>query len=216
MFFYLFISETLCAFLKVQTKHTSCTTPSLPARSQIWQGDDFVKFEKEPSVVIDGYSLSVRYLCSRPCVVGVEVVAPTEWRTGPLVFQKTWMNQHHFGSLRRRSLPLRFPAAMAYQTDFYVRHSIDAQDVMLRAWLDHLGRTNGSIGGLNAYHTSLAHVFSILRTLPASKRPVKQHRSCLSWGPELLWKLNHNRLNWCPHESGQDLHSGWWGLYVTT
>ncbi|XP_048866749.1 protein sel-1 homolog 3 isoform X1 [Brienomyrus brachyistius] len=186
----------------VQSKNTSCITPSLPARSQIWQGDDFVKFENEPSVVIDGYSLSVRYLCSSPCVVGVEVVAPTEWRTGPLVFQKTWTNQHHLGSVRRHSLPLRFPAAMAYQTDFFVRHSIDAQDVMLRAWLDHLGRVNGSIGGLNAYHTSLTHVFRILRTVPASERPVMQHGTCLSWGPELLWKLNRNRLNWCPHESG--------------
>uniref|UniRef100_A0A8C9SAK7 Uncharacterized protein n=1 Tax=Scleropages formosus TaxID=113540 RepID=A0A8C9SAK7_SCLFO len=183
-------------------RNTSCTTPSLlpPNGSASW--GDYVKFINAPSRVIDGYDLSVRYLCTRPCVVGVDVVAPSEWRSGPLVFQRTWTSvPGPQGAARRHSLRLRFPAAMAYQRDFFIRSPIDTHDMILRAWLDHVERPNGSVGGLDSYHGALVQTFLVLEVLPPSERPVKQHRTCLSWGAELMWILSRDKGGWCPRES---------------
>ncbi|KAJ8397472.1 hypothetical protein AAFF_G00437480 [Aldrovandia affinis] len=191
-----------------QCRNTSHTTPALrhPGAAAIAAGD-FVRFDNAPDVVIDGYNLSVRYLCSRPCVVQVEVLVSSGRRNGVPTFRRSWRQQKRLDMPRTRPQVLRFPDAVAYRSDFFVRRTAYAPDVMLRAWLNHLVGRPGEEGSVHGdgsgYHQALARTFRLLETVPPSLRPAKQHTACLSWGAGLMWQLtNQMQVRKCPLESG--------------
>ncbi|KAJ8337661.1 hypothetical protein SKAU_G00366270 [Synaphobranchus kaupii] len=183
--------------------YQTTTTPEHPGEVAT---EDFVRFGNAPDVVIDGYVLSVLYRCSRPCAVRVEVLASYGLRTGVTVFRRSWTRRKRLSAPRTRPLVLRIPDAIAYRQDYFVRRTVDASDVTLMAWIDHLERPEGGEAGLHgdgSYHQAPALAFRILASVPPYLRPVKKHNKCPSWGAELRWQLtNQTQDRQCLKESG--------------
>ncbi|XP_035270956.1 protein sel-1 homolog 3-like [Anguilla anguilla] len=188
-----------------QSSSTSRATPTPQDPGRV-RREDFVRFGNAPDVVIDGYVLSVLYRCSRPCVVHVEVLASSALRTGVTIFRKSWTRRKQMDTPRTHPLVLRFPDAVAYRRDYFNRHTVDASDVMLRAWLSHLEGPEEGEGGLHgngSYHQARARAFRLLGSVPPPLRPVKKHDKCPSWGAELLWQLtSQTQARRCVTESG--------------
>ncbi|KAI1888742.1 hypothetical protein AGOR_G00171860 [Albula goreensis] len=184
--------------------HTA-PTPTQTGSGEAAPGGDFIRFLNAPNVVKDGHNLWVEYFCSQPCMVQVEVLASFRGKTGVAVFRRKWARQKPLAMPRTHSLVLRFPDSVAYRRDFFIRHTVDAHDVMLRAWLHHTGGPGSSEGGLHdndSYHLALARTVMPLATKPPSLRLAKQHHTCLSWGAELMWVLtNQAKGKQCPQES---------------
>ncbi|KAG7488323.1 hypothetical protein MATL_G00032610 [Megalops atlanticus] len=184
-----------------QGRNTSHTTPTAKHPAGEATEGDFIRFDHAPDAVIDRYNLSVQYLCSRPCLLGVEVVASVGRRSGVVIFRRRWTQREWLGMPTTHPLLLRFPDALAYRRDFFIRRSVDAYDVMLRAWLDHLGRHSEAGPRAGGYHQALTRVFKVLQSMPPTLRPLKQHGACPSWGAELTWQVTRDRARQCPLES---------------
>ncbi|MGH0154707.1 UNVERIFIED_CONTAM: hypothetical protein FKN15_055980 [Acipenser sinensis] len=90
---------------------------------------------------------------------------------------------------------------MVYREDFFIRHSIIVQSVMLRAWIVHSHNYNHSTGYRDGYQQAVNKTYSILKSLPPYQRPFKKHNKSLQWGAKLMWRLTENRINQCPHET---------------
>ncbi|MGH0149211.1 UNVERIFIED_CONTAM: hypothetical protein FKN15_020374, partial [Acipenser sinensis] len=160
-----------------------------------------IQFNNDPEHVVDNYNLSIEYFCSNPCVVGVEVLASSELKTAMHIFRKRWKHVKPFRITRTRTVQLRFPSVMVYREDFFIRHSIIVQSVMLRAWIVHSHNYNHSTGYRDGYQQAVNKTYSILKSLPPYQRPFKKHNKSLQWGAKLMWRLTENRINQCPHET---------------
>lgn len=158
--------------------------------------DNFIGFDSAPDKVADGSVVRVRYLCSRPCQLGVEVVASTFRKTDLVVFRRKW-NSSVPQVYRVHQVQLKWPPSILYRHDFFNRRVLDAQNVTLCAWLDHL--IDGS--GHGTYHESSLRSCKVLQIKPLSERP-----ACPSWSTQLIWRMTSNRIHHCPHESGQTLN----------
>ncbi|KAJ8277146.1 hypothetical protein GJAV_G00071950 [Gymnothorax javanicus] len=148
---------------------------------------DLVKFENAPDEVIHGYNLSVLYQCSHASVVHVEVLA-----YGKAIFRTGWTCQTPMAEPRTHSALLRFPDALLYKPDYFIRHPLDTSEVMLRAWIEPLETPEGDeapLHGKGLYHRAPASTSRLLPTVPPSQRPFKKHNKCPSWGAELVWQL---------------------------
>ncbi len=163
--------------------------------------DNFIGFDSAPDKVVDGSAVRVQYQCSRPCQLAVEVVVSTLRKTDLVVFRRKWISSTP-QVYRVHQVLLRFPPSILYQQDFFNRHVLDAQNVTVRAWLDHLN--DGSEPG--TYHSSMLRIYKMLQKKPLSERPTKPPTECPSWSAHLMWQMTRNRIYHCPHETGQTLN----------
>ncbi|XP_074523997.1 protein sel-1 homolog 3 [Halichoeres trimaculatus] len=169
------------------------STPSAqPAESQ---PDNFIEFHSAPDGVVDGSVVRVRYQCSRPCQLTVEVVVSTLRKTDSVVLRKKWISSAPRVYRIHRVL-LTLPPSILYQQDFFNRRVLDTQNVTVRAWLDHL---NDSTTG--TYQGAVLRVYKMLKTTPLSERPAKPPTGCPSWSAHQMWQISRNRIHQCQHES---------------
>nr|XP_055045216.1 protein sel-1 homolog 3 isoform X1 [Misgurnus anguillicaudatus] len=168
----------------------------LPAADRTHHGD-FVQFGNAPDMVTQRCTVHVHYNCSAACGVGVEIVLSTPTRTNVTVYRRKWTNLKGFGKPRSRKILLVFPPAIVYRRDFFMRRPVEAHDVVLRSWLFHLGKKDIGKG----YNQSLVRTSTVLRTLPVSERPARPQTRSVSWEAWLMWQLNKDAVEKCPHES---------------
>lgn len=189
-------------------RQTSLTTSVLPSAEQSATYTDFIYFTAFEGSVRNVSEVSVEYLCSQPCVVNLEAVVSSEFRSGIPVYKKRWRNEKHLHTSRTQIVHVKFPSIMVYRDDYFIRHPISVSTVILRAWITH--RHSG--GGLNVRgEENLLHAvaknYTLLQTVPPFERPFKDHQVCLEWNMDYLWSLWANRIPQCPLESGRSLAS---------
>ncbi|XP_047423239.1 protein sel-1 homolog 3 isoform X1 [Sciurus carolinensis] len=182
-------------------RQTSLTTSVIPQAEQSATYKDFIYFTVLEGNVRNVSEVSVEYLCSRPCVVSLEAVVSSEFRSSIPVYKKRWKNEKHLHTSRRQIVPVRFPSIMVYRDDYFIRHSIAVSTVVLRAWISH---QHGG-GDLNVtWEENLLHAvaknYTLLQTVPPFERPFKDHQVCLEWNVDYIWNLWANRIPQCPLE----------------
>ncbi|KAM7388614.1 hypothetical protein PAMP_024779 [Pampus punctatissimus] len=179
------------AILMGQATSSSQSGESLP--------DNFIGFDSAPDKVVDGTVVRVRYRCSKQCQLAVEVVVSTLKKTDLVVYRRKWISSaarvYRFQQVR-----LSFPPSIFSQHSLFNKHIVEAENVTLRAWLDHLH--DGS--GPGTYHGSIVRIYKVLQIMPLSKRPTKPPTECISWSTQLMWQMTRNRIHQCPHEPGED------------
>uniref|UniRef100_A0A3Q1DGD8 Uncharacterized protein n=1 Tax=Amphiprion ocellaris TaxID=80972 RepID=A0A3Q1DGD8_AMPOC len=169
---------------------------SIPTHSDEMLRDNYIGFDSVPDKVVDGSVVRVRYRCSRPCRLAVEVVVSTLRKTDLVVFRRKWISSTP-RVYRIHQVLLRLPPSISYQRDFFNRNILDTQDVTVRAWLDCF--KNGSL--LSTYRSSMLRIYKVLKIMPLSERPSKPPAGCPSWSAQLMWQMTSNRIHQCPHES---------------
>ncbi|KAK9518893.1 hypothetical protein VZT92_021660 [Zoarces viviparus] len=157
---------------------------------------DFIGFASAPDKVAHGSVVRVRYRCSGPCQLAVEVVVSTLRETDFAVFRRKWIGSTS-GVYRIHQVPLGLPPSVLYQHDFFNRRVLRTLNVTVRAWLDHLD--DGGEPG--TYRDSTVRVYKELQVEPLSERPAKPPTECPSWSAQLVWQTTRNRVRQCPHES---------------
>nr|XP_033477060.1 protein sel-1 homolog 3-like isoform X1 [Epinephelus lanceolatus] len=176
-----------CVLPAISTS-SSQTGESLP--------DNFIGFDSAPDKVADGSVVRVRYRCSKPCRLALEVVVSTLRKTDLVVFRRKWISSTT-RVYRIHQVLLRLPPSILYQHDFFNRHILDAQNVTVRAWVDHLNYGREP----RTYQGSMLRIYKTLQTEPLSERPTKPPTECPSWSAHLRWQMTRNRTHHCPHES---------------
>lgn len=166
---------------------------------------DFLHFDSAPDTITVNSSVQMSYTCSRACRVGIEIVLSTSKTVGLVTFRRSWTHVKQLKNTRTRTIQLNFPPAVVYKRDFFFRRTVEARDVMLRAWLVHLDgeESNSSHAGVSYYEQSMVRMFKTLRTVPASERPAKSTNRCVSWGVELMWNRTKDRIEKCAPDSGE-------------
>ncbi|XP_061849374.1 protein sel-1 homolog 3 isoform X2 [Colius striatus] len=193
----LFLTNFVPSFGK-ETLRTTAVTP------QFEQNVDYVDFihlnilEKK---VLNNSEVSVQYLCSKPCIVNLEAVASSEFRTGVPVYRKRWKDEKNLYVSRTRQIHLKFPSIMVYRDDYIIRNSIIVHSVILYAWISHKAVNSYDVEQSEDYQGAVAKNFTFLEAVPPFERPYKDHKVCLQWGADYLWMLQANRIPQCPHES---------------
>uniref|UniRef100_A0A8C5L389 Sel-1 suppressor of lin-12-like 3 (C. elegans) n=1 Tax=Jaculus jaculus TaxID=51337 RepID=A0A8C5L389_JACJA len=183
-------------------RQTSLTTLVMPRAEQSTAYTDFIYFTAFEGSVRNVSEVSVEYLCSQPCVVNLEAVVSSEFRSSIPVYKKRWKNEKHLHTSRTQIVHVKFPSIMVYRDDYFIRHSISVSAVILRAWITH----KHSGGGLNVrWEENLLHAvaknYTLLQTVPPFERPFKDHQVCLEWNMDYLWNLWANKIPQCPLES---------------
>ncbi|XP_040822192.1 protein sel-1 homolog 3 isoform X2 [Ochotona curzoniae] len=187
-------------------RQTSLTTSVVPKAEQTYT--DFIYFTVFEGSVRNVSAVSVEYLCSRPCVVSLEAIVSSEFRSSIPVYKKRWKNEKHLHTSRTQVVHVKFPSIMVYRDDYFIRHSISVSAVILRAWITHTyGGGGGSSGGgdLNVkWEADLLHAvaknYTLLKAIPPFERPFKDHQVCLEWNMGYIWNLQANRIPQCPLE----------------
>lgn len=169
---------------------------SISAQSGEAPSDNFIGFDSVPAKVVDGSVVRVRYQCSGPCRLAVEVVLSTLKKTDLVVFRRKWISSAP-RAYRIHQVLLRLPPSITYRHDFFNRNILDTQSVTVRAWLDYF--KNGT--RLSTYHGSMLRIYKVLEIMPLSERPSKPPTECPSWSAQLMWQMSSNRIHQCPHES---------------
>lgn len=122
-------------------------------------------------------------------------------KTDLVVFRKKWISSAP-SVYRIHRVLLRLPPSILYQQDFFNRRVLDAQNVTVRAWLDHPNDSSET----GTYQGSVLRVSKMLKTTPLSERPAKPPTECPSWSAHLMWQMSRNRIHQCQHESGQNIN----------
>ncbi|XP_026959014.1 protein sel-1 homolog 3 isoform X4 [Sagmatias obliquidens] len=183
-------------------RQTSLTTSVIPRAEQSVAYEDFIYFTVFEGNVRNVSEVSVEYLCSQPCVVNLEAVVSSEFRSSIPVYKKRWKNEKHLHTSRTQIVHVKFPSIMVYRDDYFIRHSISVSVVILRAWITH--RYSG--GDLNVkWEENLLHAvaknYTLLKTIPPFERPFKDHQVCLEWNMGYIWNLRANKIPQCPLEN---------------
>ncbi|KAM7410426.1 hypothetical protein PAMA_001729 [Pampus argenteus] len=183
-----FIDISIFHFTQGQATSSSQSGESLPG--------NFIGFDSAPDKVVDGTVVRVRYRCSRRCQLAVEVVVvSTLKKTDLVVFRRKWISSaarvYRFQQVR-----LSFPPSIFSKHSLFNKRIAEAENVTLRAWLDHLH--DGS--GAGTYHGSIVRIYKVLQIMPLSKRPTKPPTECISWSTRLMWQMTRNGIHQCPHE----------------
>ncbi|KAB5546665.1 hypothetical protein PHYPO_G00074640 [Pangasianodon hypophthalmus] len=197
-----FSKVTICAALLsvIECNFTTRTTMSPMQRSPY---GDFLHFDSAPDTITVNSTVQILYTCSRACRVGVEIVLSTPKTVGLVTFRRSWIHVNQLKKTRTRTIQLTFPPAVVYKRDFFFRRTVEARDVMLRAWLVHLdgAESNSSHVGVSQYKQSMVRMFKNLGTVPPSERPAKSPSRCAAWGAELMWNRTKDRIEKCSPES---------------
>ncbi|XP_032709719.1 protein sel-1 homolog 3 isoform X1 [Lontra canadensis] len=183
-------------------RQTSLTTSVTPKTEQSMAYKDFIYFTVFEGNVRNVSEVSVEYLCSQPCVVNLEAVVSSEFRSSIPVYKKRWKNEKHLHTSRTQIVHVKFPSIMVYRDDYFIRHSISVSAVILRAWITH----KYSGGDLNVkWEENLLHAvaknYTLLKTVPPFERPFKDHQVCLEWNMDYIWNLWANKIPQCPLEN---------------
>uniref|UniRef100_A0A2K6UF34 Protein sel-1 homolog 3 n=1 Tax=Saimiri boliviensis boliviensis TaxID=39432 RepID=A0A2K6UF34_SAIBB len=183
-------------------RQTSLTTSVIPKAEQSVAYKDFIYFTVFEGNVRNVSEVSVEYLCSQPCVVNLEAVVSSEFRSSIPVYKKRWKNEKHLHTSRTQIVHVKFPSIMVYRDDYFIRHSISVSAVIVRAWITH--KYGG--GDWNAkWEEHLLHAvaknYTLLQTSPPFERPFKDHQVCLEWNTGYIWNLQANRIPQCPLEN---------------
>ncbi|XP_076992651.1 protein sel-1 homolog 3 [Tamandua tetradactyla] len=183
-------------------RETSLTTSVIPKAEQDMAYKDFIYFTVFEGSVRNVSQVSIEYLCSQPCVVNLEAVVSSEFRSSIPVYKKRWKNEKHLHTSRTQIVHVKFPSIMVYRDDYFIRHSISVSAVILRAWIIH--KCSGE--DLNVkWEENLLHAvaknYTLLKTVPPFERPFKDHRVCLEWNMDYIWNLQANRIPQCPLEN---------------
>ncbi|XP_069006057.1 protein sel-1 homolog 3 [Embiotoca jacksoni] len=173
-----------------------CVLQAISTESGETLPDSFIRFDSVPDKVVDGSAVRVRYQCSRPCQLAVEVAVSTLRETDLVVFRKKWISGAPRVN-RIQQVLLRLPPSISYQHDFFNRNILDTENVTVRAWLDYF--KNGS--ELSTFRRSMVRIYKVLQIMPLSERPSKLPTGCPSWTAQLMWQMTSNRIHQCPHES---------------
>ncbi|XP_036083460.1 protein sel-1 homolog 3 isoform X2 [Rousettus aegyptiacus] len=183
-------------------RQTSLTTLVIPEAKQSVAYEDFIYFTVFEGNVRNISEVSVEYLCSQPCIVNLEAVVSSEFRSSIPVYKKRWKNEKHLHTSRTHLVHVKFPSIMVYRDDYFIRHSISVSVVVLRAWITH-GYSGGDMNVKweeNSLHT-VAKNFTLLKTVPPFERPFKDHQVCLEWNMDYIWNLRANKIPQCPFEN---------------
>lgn len=160
--------------------------------------DNYIGFESVAARVGDGSLVRLRYQCSRPCRLLLEVVVSTLRKTDLVVFRRKWLCSIA-RVYRVQQVRLRWPLPSFYQNSFIKSIILDARNVTVRAWLAHRNESG-------TYYKSLWRICRVLQLKSLSRHPTKGCSVCLSWLAQLKWNMSRNTLLHCPHESGQIIH----------
>lgn len=155
--------------------------------------DSFIGFDSVPDKVADGSVVRVRYRCSRPCRLAVEVVLSTLRKTDLVVFRRKWISGTPQTLWVRRVL-LRLPPSVSHRRRRVHGSAADAQNVTLQAWLDDL-KGGSEIG-------SAAGIHKVQRVVRLSLWPGSAPAGCPSWSAQLEWLTSNDRIHQCPYETG--------------
>lgn len=168
---------------------------------------DFLRFDSAPDTITDNSIVQMSYICSMACRVGIEVVLSTPKTVGLVTFRRSWTHVRPLKTPITRTIQLKFPSAVVYKRDFFIRQTVEVHDGMLRAWLVYLDgeESNSSHTGVSQYERSKVRAFKSLKTVPPSERPAKSQNRCLAWGAELMWNRTKDRIGKCIFESGEFL-----------
>ncbi|NWQ62950.1 SE1L3 protein, partial [Neopipo cinnamomea] len=182
-------------------KETLQTTAVTPQFEKNMDYVDFIHLNILEKKVLNDSEVSVQYLCSKPCIVNLEAVASSEFRTGVPVYRRRWKDEKNLYVSRTRQVHLKFPSIMVYRDDYIIRNSIIVHSVILYAWISHKSASNYGDGQNEDYQAAVAKNYTFLEAVPPFQRPYKDHKVCLQWGADYLWMLRANRIPQCPHES---------------
>ncbi|XP_039985010.1 protein sel-1 homolog 3 isoform X2 [Xiphias gladius] len=182
-------------FICVQ-REGECVLQAISSKRGERLPDNFIGFDSAPDKVVDGSVVRVRYRCPRPCQIAVEVVVSTLRKTDLVVFRRKWISSTP-RVYRIHQVLLRLPPSILYQHNFFNRNVLEAENVTVRAWLDHL--KDGSEPG--TYHDSTVRIYKVLQITPLPVRPTKPPTECPLWSAQLIWQMTRNKISQCPHES---------------
>ncbi|KAJ7425358.1 hypothetical protein WISP_23837 [Willisornis vidua] len=182
-------------------KETSQTTAVTPQFEKSMDYVDFIHLNILEKKVLNNSAVSVQYLCSKPCIVHLEAVASSEFKTGVPVYRRRWKDEKNLYVSRTRQVHLKFPSIMVYRDDYIIRNSIIVHSVILYAWISHKSASNYDDEQHEDYQSAVAKNYTFLEAVPPFERPYKDHKVCLPWGADYLWMLQANRIPQCPHES---------------
>lgn len=164
---------------------------------------DFIHLNILERKVLNNSEVSVQYLCSKPCIISLEAVASSEFRTGVPVYRRRWKDEKNLYVSRTRQVHLKFPSIMVYRDDYIIRNSIIVHSVILYAWISHKSVTSYDTEQNEDYQDAIAKNYTFLEAVPPFERPFKDHKVCLQWGADYLWMFQATRIPQCPHESGR-------------
>lgn len=184
-------------------KETLRTTAIAPQMEQDVDYVDFIHLNILEKKVLNNSEVSVRYLCSKPCIITLEAVASSEFRTGVPVYRRRWEDEKNLHVSRTRQVHLKFPSIMVYRDDYIIRNSVIVHSVILYAWISHKSVGSFGVEQKEDYQDAVAKNYTFLEAVPPFERPYKDHKVCLQWGADYLWMLQANRIPQCPHESGR-------------
>lgn len=157
--------------------------------------DNYIGFESVADRVGDGSLVRLRYQCSRPCRLLLEVVVSTLRKTDLVVFRRKWVCSIA-PVYRVQQVRLRWPLPSFYQNSFIKNIILDARNVTVRAWLAHRNESG-------TYYKSLWRICRVVQLESLSGQPATRSSVCLSWPAQLKWNVTRNTILHCPHESGQ-------------
>lgn len=173
-----------------------CVLQDVPSQSGDTSPDSFIGFESVPDKVADGSVVHVRYQCSRPCQLAVELVVSTLGQTNLVVFRRKWISSTPQVS-RTQQVLLRLPPHISHHHRHFSRKVLDPQNVTVRAWLDYLKEGNEI-----SDHDSMLRIYEVKQILPLSMLPRNPPTGCPSWSAYLMWQMTKRKNPQCPHESG--------------
>ncbi|XP_062991190.1 protein sel-1 homolog 3 [Elgaria multicarinata webbii] len=90
---------------------------------------------------------------------------------------------------------------MVFRDDYVIRRSLIVHTVILYAWIIHKQTRTHHAKQEEGYLQAIAKDYTLLETVPPFERPYKEHKVCLKWSLEYTWRLQANRIPWCPHEN---------------
>ncbi|KAM4739983.1 protein sel-1 homolog 3 [Anableps anableps] len=154
--------------------------------------DNFIGFDSVPDKVADGSVVRVRYQCSRPCQLAVEVVLSTLRKTDLVVFRRKWISSTP-QTLRIQQVLLRLPLSVSHHHHYFHKTMSDTQNVTLQASLDYL-KKGSEIG-------SMLRIYKVQRVVQLSLWSRTAPAGCPSWSAQLMSLMSNNRIHQCPHES---------------
>ncbi|XP_047663310.1 protein sel-1 homolog 3 [Tachysurus fulvidraco] len=198
----IFTRLTLCAAVFSLIQCLS-TTRTIMSPLQMSPYGDFLRFDSAPDTITENSIVRISYICSMACRVGIEVVLSTPKTVGRVTFRRSWTHVRPLKTPITRTIQLKFPSALVYKRDFFIRQTAEVHDGMLRAWLVYLDgeERNSSHNGVSQYERSTVRAFKSLKTVPPSERPAKSQNRCLAWGAELMWNRTKGRIGRCIFES---------------
>ncbi|XP_017278998.1 protein sel-1 homolog 3 [Kryptolebias marmoratus] len=173
-----------------------CVLQDVSSQSGDTLADSFIGFESVPDTVADGSVVHVRYQCSRPCQLAVELVVSTLRKTDLVVFRRKWISSTPQVS-RTQPVLLRLPPSISHHRLHFSTNALDPQNVTVRAWLDYLKKGSE----VSEHRGCELRIYEVQRVLPLSVRPGTPPTGCPSWSAHLMWQITKRKIPQCPHES---------------